>query len=184
MPKQLGPIPPSAALLGGLKPLKEDKKPRTRQEPGKIRDKTGNGEHTTPMEATNIMAEDQDTTTRTHHTTRQSHRGESTPERPAGTSWFSSNAGLSKSALRDIETIEKSSLPDDYKMTEIREIIHADVVARKAIGVAGDVLIIGGSVVLVVGLLQVTLWAVNKMLGPSAVLGATSDGAEVVHELT
>lgn len=102
------------------------------------------------------------------------------------THWYNT-VGLSKSAQEAIQDVEKMNLSEGDQAEEVKNIVHGDLEARKAmrqrLGYALDVLIVGGAVVVVVGVFQVVVWTIGKLLPMSAALPAAGGATdEMVKE--
>jgi hypothetical protein len=163
--------PPSVEQLAGIKPRHRT---QNRQDPSTTRDKTGNGDHTTPMEAIIMAAETQHTTDRSEH--RHVERHADQPEvytKPTGAAPV-----LSKSALRDIQTIknmEQLSSSDQERL--IADIVRLDLIEANRWGQALDVLVVGGAVILVVATGFVTLSLLASLMAPAPMPPAGQPGA-------
>jgi hypothetical protein len=163
---ELGPVPPSAAMLGGIKPTRDTKpSPKARfrqfdgQEPIKTGDKTGNRDTTTPMEA--IMD--------THVEREQERSNRNSREQDKGESFWKKDTtpSLSKSALRDIQDIKSVGLSKESEESEIKQVVHKDVVAQGRGSKALDVLVVGGAFIVVLATGYIVLEFVSSLMVPA-----------------
>jgi hypothetical protein len=153
MPK--GITPPSAAFLSGIKRRHE---PPKGQIPGKTGNKTGNGENTTPSEATMEA---------TQHTNRSEHHDTTAPSKDWPDSKNKGMPALSKSALQDIGVIQALTVSDTDKEKLIVEIATRDLIEQNRWSKALDVLVVGGAIIVVAGAGFVTLALLSSLFAPA-----------------